>query len=81
MSASVTNASLAKLFDTDDARWAAVAARDKAADGAFYCAVKTTGVFCKPSCAGRPLRKNVRFFVTAAAARAAGFRPCLRCKP
>jgi len=45
-------------------------------------AVRTTGIYCKPSCpARRPKRENVEFFVDAAAARAAGYRPCLRCKP
>ena len=70
-----------QLFDSDDERWAAVAARDVRADGAFYTAVRTTGVYCKPSCAGRPLQKNVAFFESAEAARAAGFRACKRCKP
>ena len=49
--------------------------------GAFFCAVKTTGVYCLPSCAGRPLRKNVVFYDTAAEAITAGFRACKRCKP
>jgi AraC family transcriptional regulator of adaptative response/methylated-DNA-[protein]-cysteine methyltransferase len=49
---------------------------------AFFYAVTTTGVFCRPGCASRrPLRENVRFFGSAAEARAAGFRPCKRCKP
>lgn len=68
-------------FPDDDARWAAVAARDRSADGQFYSAVVTTGVFCRPSCPGRPLRKNVRFYDTRAGARAAGFRACKRCHP
>lgn len=55
-------------------------ARDPQA--AFLYAVTTTGVFCRPSCSSRhPLRANVRFFRTADEARAAGFRPCARCKP
>lgn len=66
---------------TDDDRWTAVEHRDRAADGTFFTAVKTTGVYCLPSCAGRPLRKNVRFFATAAEAVDAGFRACKRCKP
>lgn len=72
------------MFDThldDDIRWAAVAARDPAADGLFYSCVKTTGVYCLASCAGRPLRKNVVFAPTRGAAEAAGFRPCKRCRP
>jgi AraC family transcriptional regulator, regulatory protein of adaptative response / methylated-DNA-[protein]-cysteine methyltransferase len=68
-------------YESDDERWAAVAARDCRADGHFYTAVKTTGVYCKPSCPGRPLRKNVEFFSRAGAARAAGYRACKRCKP
>jgi len=68
-------------YETDDARWAAIERRDPSAVGAFFCAVKTTGVYCLPSCSGRPLRKNVLFFDTAAEARAGGFRACKRCKP
>lgn len=65
-----------------DPRWAAVAARDPAADGRFFYSVRTTGIYCRPSCAARPARpENVAFHDTAEAARAAGFRPCLRCKP
>lgn len=62
--------------------WAAVLARDRAADGRFVTGVLTTGIYCRPSCAARhPRRENVRFFATGAAARAAGLRPCLRCRP
>jgi AraC family transcriptional regulator, regulatory protein of adaptative response / methylated-DNA-[protein]-cysteine methyltransferase len=65
-----------------DPRWARVVARDPAADGAFVCAVETTGVYCRPSCgARRPHPKNVRFYRNAAKAEAAGFRPCRRCQP
>jgi AraC family transcriptional regulator of adaptative response/methylated-DNA-[protein]-cysteine methyltransferase len=65
-----------------DPRWARVQARDRSADGTFYYAVKTTGVFCRPSCAARaPKPENVRFFHTAAEAEQAGFRACLRCRP
>lgn len=65
-----------------DARWAAVVARDAAADGRFVYAVKTTGVYCRPSCAARtPKPENVSFHASGADARAAGFRPCLRCRP
>jgi AraC family transcriptional regulator of adaptative response/methylated-DNA-[protein]-cysteine methyltransferase len=67
---------------TDERRWAAVVARDREADGAFYYSVRTTGVFCRPSCAARLARReNVAFHATPAAAEAAGFRPCKRCKP
>jgi AraC family transcriptional regulator, regulatory protein of adaptative response / methylated-DNA-[protein]-cysteine methyltransferase len=62
--------------------WYAVLARDARADGRFYYAVRTTQVFCRPSCAARhPLRSNVIFFATSAAAQQAGFRPCKRCTP
>ncbi|TNV21500.1 bifunctional DNA-binding transcriptional regulator/O6-methylguanine-DNA methyltransferase Ada [Buttiauxella sp. B2] len=72
------------LFDnaTDESRWQAVETRDSRADGQFIFAVKTTGVCCRPSCSARhPLRKNVVFFKTVAAAIDAGFRPCKRCQP
>src|SRR3954469_5824431 len=66
----------------DDARWIAVRARDPRADGTFYYSVKTTGVYCRPSCASRPARReNVAFHATPAAAERAGFRACKRCKP
>ena len=66
----------------NDPRWSLVVARDKSADGNFYYAVKTTGVYCRPSCAARlPLPKNVEFFGTTAEAEKAGFRACKRCKP
>lgn len=69
-------------YQTDIDRWDAVTQRDAHADGAFYYAVATTGVFCRPSCASRlPRRENVAFFDTAEEARAAGFRPCKRCRP
>ena len=65
-----------------DSRWQRVLARDASADGAFLYSVKTTGVYCRPSCGARPARpENVAFHADAAAARAAGFRPCKRCKP
>src|SRR5918997_297376 len=62
--------------------WAAFERRDRNWDGRVIGAVKTTGIYCKPSCpARRPRRENVEFFVTAEEARAAGYRSCLRCKP
>lgn len=65
-----------------DAAWAAFAARDRGADGRFVVAVRTTGIYCKPSCPARhPRRENVAFHADPAAARAAGYRACLRCKP
>jgi AraC family transcriptional regulator of adaptative response/methylated-DNA-[protein]-cysteine methyltransferase len=67
---------------SDAQRWLAVKAKDAAADGRFVFAVRTTGVFCRPSCgARRPRRENVRFFTDPAAAIAAGFRACRRCQP
>ena len=62
--------------------WAAVLAHDAAQDGHFFYSVKTTGVYCRPGCASRqPRRQNVAFHETTAAAEAAGFRPCKRCRP
>jgi AraC family transcriptional regulator of adaptative response/methylated-DNA-[protein]-cysteine methyltransferase len=62
--------------------WNAVLNRDTSATGEFFYAVKTTGVYCRPTCASRrPLRKNVEFFATTAAAREQGYRACKRCRP
>lgn len=62
--------------------WKAALARDRSADGKFVFAVKTTGVYCRPSCpARRPLRKNVRFFLSGNEAQEQGYRPCQRCAP
>jgi AraC family transcriptional regulator of adaptative response/methylated-DNA-[protein]-cysteine methyltransferase len=88
-------ASLARVYETPrseilmnvsrldpDSAWAAFMRRDRGWDGRIIGAVKTTGIYCKPSCpARRPKRENVEFFVSADEARAAGYRPCLRCKP
>ncbi|HEX7932433.1 MAG TPA: bifunctional DNA-binding transcriptional regulator/O6-methylguanine-DNA methyltransferase Ada [Paraburkholderia sp.] len=69
-------------WHSDDERWEAVTRRDPQADGEFFYGVKTTGVFCRPSCASRqPRRENVAFFTSADAARDAGFRDCKRCQP
>ena len=65
----------------DAARWAAVASRDRRFDGIFCTAVRTTGIYCRPSCPARPARRNVEFYPTAAAAQAAGYRACRRCLP
>ncbi len=65
-----------------DACYLAVSARDSRFDGRFYTAVTTTGIYCRPICPARtPARSNVRFYRHAAAAEAAGFRPCRRCRP
>ena len=66
----------------DDACWKALKRRDRAADGTFVYSVRTTGVYCRPSCAARlPRRENVAFHETCADAERAGFRPCKRCRP
>jgi AraC family transcriptional regulator of adaptative response/methylated-DNA-[protein]-cysteine methyltransferase len=68
--------------DSDAARWARVQARDRRADGTFFYAVSTTGVFCRPSCAARQARReHVSFYAASAEAEAAGYRPCRRCHP
>ena len=65
-----------------DPRWAAVLTRDPAADGQFLYSVRTTGVYCRPSCAARRARpEHVAFHPTAEDAERAGFRPCHRCRP
>ena len=65
-----------------DWQWRAVEAKNPEFDGAFYFAVRTTGVFCRPSCPSRtPKRQNVSFFITPTEAETAGFRACMRCKP
>ena len=66
----------------EDPRWTAVVRRDRAADGSFVYAVKTTGVYCHPSCASRGAkRQNVVFYRNPDAAEAAGYRACKRCRP
>ncbi len=65
-----------------DPRWVAVQARDAHADGSFFYSVRSTGVYCRPSCSARAARpENVAFHATAAEAERAGFRPCRRCRP
>lgn len=67
---------------TADQCYQAVSSRDRRFDGMFFTAVRTTGIFCRPSCPARtPLRKNVDFFLTAAAAAEAGYRACRKCRP
>jgi AraC family transcriptional regulator of adaptative response/methylated-DNA-[protein]-cysteine methyltransferase len=66
----------------EDQFWQAIQTRDASCDGLFYYGVRTTGVYCRPSCASRqPKRENVLFFALPEAARQAGFRACLRCRP
>lgn len=56
--------------------------RDPSLDGVVFSGVKTTGIYCRPVCKARvPFRRNIELYPTAAAAEAAGFRPCLRCRP
>jgi AraC family transcriptional regulator, regulatory protein of adaptative response / methylated-DNA-[protein]-cysteine methyltransferase len=69
-------------FTDDESRWNAVVKRDQTAEGAFYYAVSTTGVFCRPGCSSRlPVRENVEFFDSCREAELAGYRPCKRCEP
>ncbi len=69
-------------FADDGARWQAVKQRDRNADGAFVFAVRTTGIYCRPSCASRPARRdNVEFFAAPPQAQQAGYRACKRCQP
>lgn len=69
------------IYITDDARWEAIVARDKHADGSFFYAITTTGIYCYPSCPSRlALRSHTQFFDTALDAIRTGFRPCKRCK-
>lgn len=76
------NAGPPARLTSDAQRWEAVQRRDAGADGQFFYSVKTTGVYCRPSCAARLARReNVAFHATCADAEAAGFRPCRRCRP
>jgi AraC family transcriptional regulator of adaptative response/methylated-DNA-[protein]-cysteine methyltransferase len=70
------------LYDGDDWRWKAILSRDRNADGKFFYSVRTTGIYCRPSCGARPARrKNVEFHETFHAAEQAGFRACKKCQP
>jgi AraC family transcriptional regulator, regulatory protein of adaptative response / methylated-DNA-[protein]-cysteine methyltransferase len=81
MSNSAKNTRLATITE-NDSRWASVVARDPQPPVKFYYSVKTTGVYCRPSCAARPPKpENVQFHATCEDAEKAGFRPCKRCKP
>jgi AraC family transcriptional regulator of adaptative response/methylated-DNA-[protein]-cysteine methyltransferase len=72
---------LMRIIDQDEA-WDAFERRDRSFDGRLIVAVRTTRIYCKPSCAARrPRRDNVEFLVDGESARAAGYRPCLRCRP
>lgn len=70
------------MDSASDRVWRAIEACDPRFDGWVFCGVKTTGIYCRPSCPARtPKRENVRFFASAAAAQSAGFRACKRCRP
>lgn len=70
-------------MEVDEERiWNALRTNDPRFDGAVFCAITSTGIYCRPSCPARtPKRENVRFFPTAAAAQSGGFRACKRCRP
>ncbi len=78
----VTGAAAVSAHTADDERWRAVLARDRRFDGAFVYAVRSTGIYCRPSCASRrPRRTQVTFFPIPEAAEREGYRACLRCRP
>jgi AraC family transcriptional regulator of adaptative response/methylated-DNA-[protein]-cysteine methyltransferase len=69
-------------FSSDKARWRALLDKDERADAVFRYSVKTTGIYCRPSCPSRlPKRENVTFHSSTEAAEKAGFRACKRCDP
>jgi AraC family transcriptional regulator of adaptative response / DNA-3-methyladenine glycosylase II len=70
------------VIEDPDRCFQAASAKDARFDGVFFVGVTSTGIYCRPSCPARtPMRKNIRFYGTAAAAQQAGFRACLRCRP
>jgi AraC family transcriptional regulator of adaptative response/methylated-DNA-[protein]-cysteine methyltransferase len=82
MTAMNTHSITQKVDTTLDRRWQAVVERDSGFDGQFYYSVRTTGVYCRPSCAARlPRPENVAFHASRTQAEGAGFRPCRRCRP
>jgi AraC family transcriptional regulator, regulatory protein of adaptative response / methylated-DNA-[protein]-cysteine methyltransferase len=81
MSKAATNLEIAHEVQQDP-RWRSVADRDPKADGSFFYSVRTTGVYCRPSCGARHARpENVQYHLTYEDAESAGFRACKRCKP
>lgn len=81
MSKATTNLGLANKTQQDP-RWRSVVDRNSKADGKFIYSVKTTGVYCRPSCGARLARlENVQYHLTCEDAENAGFRACKRCKP
>ncbi len=82
MTPSTLRATTEKQYEPAAARWRAVQSRDRGADGLFVYAVRSTGVYCRPSCASRkPQANQVVFFPLPEAAEQQGFRECKRCKP
>ena len=80
--ATVLKKKIEKSYLTDHERWEAVVQRDRNANDAFFYCVKTTGIYCRPSCPARlASRENVAFHLSAKDAERAGFRACKRCKP
>jgi AraC family transcriptional regulator, regulatory protein of adaptative response / DNA-3-methyladenine glycosylase II len=76
------HARLTPVIEDPDRCYQAAQSKDARFDGQFFCAVTSTGIYCRPSCPARtPKRENMRFYATAAAAQQAGFRACLRCRP
>ncbi len=70
------------MIEDPDRCYEAAKSKDARFDGVFFCAVTSTGIYCRPSCPARtPKRENMRFYLSAAAAQQAGFRACLRCRP
>lgn len=70
------------MFTTPESRWRALQTRDPLSETSFVYAVKSTGIYCRPTCPARLARRaNVRFFDSASQAAGAGFRPCRRCSP
>src|SRR6201995_4946428 len=81
MSKTTANLEIAQAVQQDP-RWQSVVDRDPKADGKFFYSVKTTGVYCRPSCGARLARpENVQYHLTCEDAEKAGFRACKRCKP
>src|SRR4051812_9950718 len=71
-----------ELLPSTDTMYRALLNRDSSFEGIFFVGVRTTGIFCRPTCpAKKPARTNVDFFATPALALVGGYRPCLRCQP
>jgi len=69
------------IFTEQNSLYKAMLSRDARYDGRFYVGVKTTGIYCRPTCPARPKRENVTFYRSQAESENAGYRPCLRCRP